>query len=148
MLFVEWVELRKFIYAALCLTPPFVLFLNARGRENKLLAWLSLFPTLILCSVFVLWGLAIGKANDELPVAYSPDGTFAARISIGPFGEQVVELFSWHGLRKDVVFRGDTDDERSLRWVGSRTLQVPMQGSSSPCLSSVEVKVICAPVKH
>ena len=148
MLFVEWTEVRKFIYASLCLIPPIRLFFNARGRKDKLLPWLSLIFALVFSAAFILWGLGIGNANDELPAVYSPDGKFAARLSVGPLGEQVVELFSWHGLRKHVVYRGDTDDERSLRWTAVRTLQIPVQGPPNSCMSSAEVEVICAPTRR
>jgi hypothetical protein len=134
MLFIEWVEVRKFIYAALCLVPPLVLFLKARGHKDKRLPLLSVIPALFFCSLFVLCGFAISGANDYLPAVFSSDGRFAARVSVGPFGAQAVELFSWHGLRKDVVYYGDTDDERNRRWVSYRTLEIPCETSPNSAL--------------
>ena len=148
MLLIEWVEVSKFIYATVCLIPTFVLFLKARGRKDKLLPLLSLIPALIFCLLFVLWGVAVGGANDGLPAVYSSDGRFAARVSIGPFGAQAVELFSWYGLRKDVLYRGDTDDERNLRWIGDRTLKIPVRGSSEGCMSTSEIEALCASTRR
>lgn len=143
MLLIEWVEVRKFIYAALCLSPPLVFILKAHGRKDKRVPLLVLIPALLFSLMFVLWGVTIHGANDYLPAVFSSDGRFAVRISIGPFGAQVVELFSWEGLRKDVVYYGDIDDERDLRWMSDRTLEIPVPNLSQPCISLHDVKTIC-----
>ena len=145
MVLIEWSEARKFIYAALCLIPSAVLFLNARRRTNKLIPLLSLVPTLLSCSLLVLWGLGLNGANYNVPAVYSLDGKFAARTSVGPFGDQVVALFSWYGLRKQVLYRGYIDDERHLRWIGHHTLEIPTRNSSEKCTDTSEVMTICAP---
>ena len=123
MLLVEWVEVQKFLIGGVLLLVALVLPLLAyRRRWRKQLRYRVLsVPVGVLGVLFILWGWGIVTANDVMDTIYSPDGNFAVRMSIGPFGAPAVELFSMHGLRKEVVYWGDTS---SMYWTDNSHLVI------------------------
>jgi hypothetical protein len=127
MIFVEWVELRKFLFGGALLTVAVIMPLVAHRRKwRKQIQYRVMSLAVgVLGLLFILWGWSMVSSNDVVNTLYSPDGRFAVRISIGPFGEQAVELFSMHGLRKEVVYWGDTS---SMRWTDSTHLVVEQRG--------------------
>jgi|GEM_PF-7130864 len=127
MVLVEWVEVRKFLIGGLLLIMALVVpFLAHRRKWRKPLRYRVLSLSIGLLGVlFILWGRSIGTSNDETAALYSPDGRFAVRTSIGPFGAQAVELFSMHGLRKEVVYWGDTS---SMSWTDSSHFVIEQRG--------------------
>jgi hypothetical protein len=87
----------------------------------------------------------IDASNDVTTPMYSPDRQAAVRVSVGPFGAQAVELFTFHGLRKEVVYWGDTS---SMRWTDASHLVVEYQGAGdygegASCPGSKIVAVSC-----
>jgi hypothetical protein len=127
MILVEWVEVRKFLIGGSLLIIALVApFIARRRRWRKQLRYRVMSLAVgLLGLLFIAWGRSIASSNDVVDTLYSPDGRSAVRISIGPFGEQAVELFSVHGLRKEVVYWGDTS---SMHWTDSTHLVVDQRG--------------------
>jgi hypothetical protein len=151
MILVEWVEVRKFLIGGLLLIIALVVpFLARRRKWRKPLRYRVLSLTVgVLGMLFILWGWSIVTSNDVVDTPYSPDGRFAARITIGPFGAQAVELFSMHGLRKEVVYWGDTS---SMYWADSLHLVIEHQqagdyGEGKSCPGSHIVVVRCVQLR-
>lgn len=151
MVLVEWVELRKFLIAGSLLIIAFAMpFLAHRGRWCRQLRIRVLSMALgVLGVLLLMWGWMIVTPNDVLDTLYSPDGQLAVRISVGPFGAQAVELFSMHGLRKEVVYWGDTS---SMHWTDSSHLVIEYQnagdyeeGSSCPGSDVIVVRCVAEP---
>ena len=150
MILVEWVEVRKFLIGGLLLCLSIGLPLLVRRRNWVGLSryrWLSI-PVGLLGILFVMWGGAIVTSNAETDPMYSPDSHFAVRTSYGPFGEPAVELFSMHGLRKEVIYRGDTS---SMYWTDSSHLVIEYErpgdyGEGKSCPGSRVVVVRCVAV--
>jgi len=147
MVLVEWVEVRKFLIGGvLLITAVTVPFLAHRRKWRKQLRYRVMSLAFgVLGLLFLAWGWSIVTSNDVVDTLYSPDGRSAVRISIGPFGEQAVELFSMHGLRKEVVYWGDTS---SMHWNDSTHLvieypQAGDYGGGKSCPGSREVVVHC-----
>jgi Na+/melibiose symporter-like transporter len=127
MILVEWVEVRKFLIGGSLLIIALVVpFVAHRRKWRKQFRYRMMSLALgVLGLLFISWGWSIVTSNDVVDTLYSPDGQSAVRISIGPFGEQAVELFSMHGLRKEVVYRGDTS---SMHWTDSTHLVLEQRG--------------------
>ena len=140
-------EVRKFLIGGLLLLIALALPLLAhRKKWRKQLRYRVLSLALgVLGVLFLLWGLTIVSSNDVVRTLYSPDGRFAVRISVGPFGAQAVELFSMRGLRKEVVYWGDTS---SIHWTDSAHLVIEYQhagdyGEGKSCPGSDIIVVSC-----
>jgi hypothetical protein len=124
-------------------------FIARRRKLRKGFSSLSMsVPVGVLGVLFLLWGVSIVTSNYETAPVLSPDGRLAGRISVGPFGEQAVELFSWHGLRKEVVYRGDST---SMYWTDNSHLVIEYvesgdYGLDKSCVAARAAVVSCVQI--
>jgi len=127
MILVEWIEVQKFLIGGFLLLIALVVTVLAdRKKWRKELRYRVISLSVgVLGVLFILWGWSIVTSNNVVETLYSPDGRFAVRTSIGPFGAQAVESFSLHGLRKEVVYWGDTS---SMFWTDSSHLVIEQNG--------------------
>jgi hypothetical protein len=147
MVLVEWVEVRKFLIGGFLLLIAIAMPILAHRRKwrTQLRYRILSVPIGLLGVLFILWGWGIATSNDATDPLYSPDRRFAVRTSFGPFGEPVVELFSMHGLRKEVVYWGDTS---SMHWTDDTDLVIEHTqegdyGEEKSCPGSHIVVVRC-----
>ena len=94
--------------------------------------------------MFAGWGLLMRGENDSLAPVFSPDHRYAARIAIGPFGEEAVEVFTAHGLVKNTVYYGELPND-ALRWVSDTELTVSGAEPKAKCTSAGHIVVTCTP---
>jgi hypothetical protein len=103
----------------------------------------------VLASSLIAFVSLLPGNEYSVPV-YSPNGKMAARIvdynASGLGGaDSWVELFSYHGLKSDVVFSGEwkSVEAPNLRWVSDSELEISYEGKVQRCTSANNVRVRC-----
>jgi hypothetical protein len=154
MLFVEW-----WLIGRVCLGLFLIIVLPVFGFwvvRNK--PWPVRIPVRVLSALIMLcggflWFIVLSlPGNSYSAAAYSPNKKTAVRIAdynaSGLGGADTsVELFTFHGLERDVVYFGEwksvgTDD---LRWRNDSELDIYHDGSMHNCKSTQHVLVRCIP---
>src|SRR6266481_5257222 len=106
-----------------------------------------------LCGVFP-WSIVIALpwSHSYSAAVYSPNRKTAARIddyNASGFGgaDTSVELFTFHGLKQDIVYLGDfkTVGANDLRWKNDSELEIYYDGPTCGCKGTQRVLVRCVP---
>lgn len=154
MLFVEWWFIRR-----ICLGLLIIALLVFSFWAVRNLRWPVRIPVRILSALIALCGVlpwlivfALPWPHSYSAAVYSPNRKTAARIddyNASGFGgaDTSVELFTFHGLKQDIVYLGDfkTVEVNELRWRNDSELEIYCDGPSSNCKSTQRVLVRCVP---
>jgi hypothetical protein len=152
MLFVEWWLLGRICLGLLMIALP--VFSSWVVRKKR---WPVRIPVRILsaltalCGVFFwLIGLALPSPRFYSAAVYSPNRKTAARIDdynasgLGG-GDTSVELFTFHGLKCDIVYFGEYKSvgANDLQWKSDSELEIYYDGPTGDCKSTQRVLVQC-----
>jgi hypothetical protein len=154
MLFVEWWFIGRICLGLLIIALPVFSFWAVRNMRRPVRIPVQILSALIaLCGVFPwLIVFALPWPHSYSAAVYSPNRKTAARIddyNTSGFGgaDTSVELFTFHGLKQDIVYVGDfeTVGVNELRWKNDSELEIYYDGPSCDCKGTQRVLVRCIP---
>jgi len=154
MLFVEWWFIGRICLGLLVIALPVFSFWVVRNKRWPVRIPVRILSALIeLCGVF-FWLIlfALPWPHFYSPAVYSPNRKTAARIddyNASGFGgaDTSVELFTFHGLKQDIVYFGEFKSlgATDLRWKSDSELEIYYDGPTCDCKSAQGVLVRCVP---
>jgi len=152
MLFVEWWLVGRICLGLLSITlPVFGIWVVRKKRWPVRIPVRILSALVALCGVFFWLILLVFPSPRFYSAAvYSPNQKSAARIddynASGLGGADTsVELFTFHGLKRDVVYFGEWKSvgTNGLRWKSDSELEILYDGPNCACKSTQRVLVRC-----
>jgi hypothetical protein len=152
MLFVEWLLIGRICVWLLIIALPVFGFWAVRNKRRPVR-----IPVRILAALIALSGVFFGLIMFALPsprfysaAVYSPSRRTAVRIedyNASGFGgaDTSVELFTFHGLKRDTVYFGEYKSvgANDLRWKSDSELEIYYDGPTCDCNSTRRVLIRC-----
>ena len=152
MIFIEWWAIGRLCLLLLIVATASLIIWSVRKKR-----WFVRFPIQLVLGLLVFALLFLVALVSALPgtaysqPVYSPNKKIAARIveynASGLGGaEDIVKLFTSHGLRSDVVFFGEFKSVKAqnILWSSDSELEISYEGTPYQCTSTRLVKVLCS----
>jgi hypothetical protein len=136
MVFIEWWLVRRVCCGLMLIALGAFAFwlVRRKGPWPRLtIRTISIGIALVGVLVVLFWLSSIGYRTYSVPI-YSPNGKIAARIRTGGTGgigsANIVELWSLHGFKEDVVFNVGWGgiEPQDIRWINDSELMIIYHG--------------------